>query len=117
MIDDPQKTDKLITMLKCALPIQTNIPRYLGKNLASQSPNIPIAEQCNVIDVVYSGDEGGIVCCLDIGGANTAVAHLVSITHLIFNRNIPLAREIEAYQRHRNKKLKRQQGRAQGAQR
>jgi hypothetical protein len=42
---------------------------------------------------------------------NTAVAHLVSITHLTFNRNIPLAREIEAYQRHRNKKLKRQQGR------
>jgi hypothetical protein len=30
---------------------------------------------------------------------------------LTFNRNIPLAREIEAYQRHRNKKLKRQQGR------
>jgi hypothetical protein len=48
---------------------------------------------------------------LDIGGPNTAVAHLVSITHLTFNRNIPLAREIEAYQRHRNKKLKRQQGR------
>ena len=117
MIDDPQKADRLMAMLKFALPIQTNIRRDLGKSLAEQSPNIPIAEQCNVIDVVYSGDEGGIVCCLDIGGANTAVAHLVSITHLIFNRNIPLAREIEAYQRHRNKKLKRQQGRAQGAQR
>lgn len=60
--------------------------------------------------MLYSGDEGGILCCLDIGGANTPVAHLVSITHLAFNRNIPLAREIEAYQRHRNKKLKRQQG-------
>ena len=111
MIDDPQKTDRLMAMLKFSLPIQTNIPRYLGKSLAERSPNIPISGQCNVIDVVYSGDEGGIVCCLDIGGPNTAVAHLVSITHLTFNRNIPLAREIEAYQRHRNKKLKRQQGR------
>jgi hypothetical protein len=111
MIDDPQKTDRLMAMLKFSLPIQTNIPRYLGKSLAERSSNIPISGQCNVIDVVYSGDEGGIVCCLDIGGPNTAVAHLVSITHLTFNRNIPLAREIEAYQRHRNKKLKRQQGR------
>ena len=31
-----------------------------------------------------------------------------SITHLIFNRNVPLARQIEAYQRHRIKKLKQQ---------
>jgi hypothetical protein len=110
MIDDPQKTDRLMAMLKFSLPIQVNIPRYLGKSLAEQS-NILISGQCNVIDVVYSGHEGGIVCCLDIGGPITAVAHLVSITHLTFNRNIPLAREIEAYQRHRNKKLKRQQGR------
>ena len=109
MIDDPQKIDRLMTMLKFALPIQTNIPRYLGQLLAEQSPNIPIPEQCNVIDVVYSGDEGGILCCLDIGGANAPVAHLVSITHLSFRRHLPLAREIKAYQHHRNKKLKRQQ--------
>jgi hypothetical protein len=108
MIDDPQKTDRLMAMLKFSLPIQVNIPRDLGKSLAQS--NIPISGQCNFIGVVYSGDEGGIVCCLDIGGPNTAVAHLVSITHLTFNRNVPLAREIEAYQRHRNKKLKRQQG-------
>jgi hypothetical protein len=117
MIDDPEKTDGLMKMLKLALPIQANIPQSLGRSLAKRSPQIPIPGQCNVIDVVYSGDEGGIVCCLDIGGANTAVAHVVSITHLTFNRNTPLAREIEAYQRHRNKKLKRQQGRVQGARR
>jgi len=110
MIDDPQKTDRLMIMLKLSLPIQAHITRCLGKLLAEQSPDTPILGQCNVIDVVYSGDEGGIVCCLDIGGPNAKVAHLVSITHLAFNRNIPLAREIEAYQRHRNKKLKRQRG-------
>jgi hypothetical protein len=111
MIDDSQKTDRLMSMLKLSLPIQAHITRYLGKSLAEQSPDVPIPEQCNVIDVVNSGDEGGIVCCLDIGGPNAKVAHLVSITHLAFNRSVPLAREIEAYQRHRNKKLKRQQGR------
>jgi hypothetical protein len=73
-------------------------------------PDISIPSRCNVIDVIYSGDFGGIVCCLDIGGPDTKSAHLVSITHLIFNRNVPLAREIEAYQRHRIKKLKQQRG-------
>jgi hypothetical protein len=111
MIDDPRKTDLLVAMLKESLPIQTNITRYLASALAKQSPDISIPDRCNVIDVVYSGDMGGILCCLDIGGSDTKNPHLVSITHLTFNRNVPLAREIEAYQRHRNKKLKQQQGR------
>jgi len=107
MIDDPQKVDGLMDMLKSAPPIQTTISPSLGRLLVEQSPNIPIPWRCSVIDVVYSGDEGGILCCLDIGGADTPVAHLVSITHLSFRRHLPLAREIEVYQRHRNKKLKR----------
>jgi hypothetical protein len=54
---------------------------------------------------------GGILCGLDIGGAETEAAHVVSITHLTFDRRVPLSREIEAYQRHRIKKLKQQHGR------
>ena len=111
MIDDPNKTDLLMANLKESLPIQTIITPYLASALAKQSPDIHIPGQCNVIDVFYTGDMGGILCCLDIGGPDTKSPHLVSITHLTFNRRIPLAREIEAYQRHRNKKLKRQQGR------
>ncbi|MFY9830896.1 MAG: hypothetical protein WCD75_21900 [Rhodoplanes sp.] len=111
MIDDPNKTDLLMAMLKESLPIQANIAPYLASALAKQSPDIPIPGQCNVIDVLYSGDMGGIICCLDIGGPDTKNPHLVSITHLTFNRRVPLAREIEAYQRHRNKKLRKQQGR------
>ena len=100
-----------MAMLKEALPIPTKVTPYLARELSKQSPDITIPSRCNVIDVVYSGDVGGIFCCLDIGGPDTKSAHIVSITHLTFNRNIPLAREIEAYQRHRNKKLKQQQGR------
>src|SRR5277367_2285852 len=54
-----------------------------------------IPERCNVIDVFYTGDEGGIICCLDIGGPQTQNANLVSITHLGFHRNTPLSREID----------------------
>ena len=100
-----------MAMLKEALPIPANVTPYLARELSKQSPDISIPSRCNVIDVIYSGDIGGIVCCLDLGGPNTEIAHAVSITHLSFNRNIPMAREIEAYQRHRNKKLKQQQGR------
>ena len=98
MIDDPRKTDLLMAMLKESLPIQTNITPYLARELAKQSPDISIPGRCNVIDVVYSGDMGGILCCLDIGGPDTKSEHIVSITHLTFNRNVPVAREIETYQ-------------------
>ena len=100
-----------MAMLKELLPVQAIVTPHLASALAKQSPDISIPAQCNVIDVFYTGDAGGILCCLDIGGPDTKSAHLVSITHLAFNRRAPLAREIEVYQRHRNKKLKQQQGR------
>lgn len=46
---------------------------------------------------------------LDIG-ADTKAQCIVSITHLTFARRIPLFRQIDAYQRHRIKKLKLQDG-------
>jgi hypothetical protein len=112
MIDDPWKTDQLMERLKESLPIPANITPYLARELAKATPDITIPGQCNVTDFFYSGDMGGILCALDIGGPDTNSAHIVSITHLTFNRNVPLAHEIAAYQRHRNKKLKQQQGAA-----
>jgi hypothetical protein len=111
MIDDVRKTDLLISMLKESLPIEVNITSYLAGALADQSPDVAIPKKCNITNVFYTGDMGGILCGLDIGGAETKTPHVVSITHLAFDRRIPLSREIEAYQRHRIKKLKKQHGR------
>ena len=111
MIDDAQKTDLLISMLKESLPIEANITRYLAGALADQTPNITIPKKCSVTSVFYTGDMGGILCGLDIGGPETKTPHVVSITHLAFDRRVPLSHEIEAYQRHRIKKLKKEQGR------
>ena len=97
--------------LKESLPIQANVTPHLARELAKQTPDISIPSRCNVIDVVFSGESGGIVCCLDIGSHDAESMHVVSITHLTFSRNTLLFREIEAYQRHRIKKLKQQQGR------
>jgi hypothetical protein len=111
MIDDARKTDLLILMLEESLPIEANITPYLADVIADQSPDIAIPKQCNVVSVFYIGEMGGILCGLDIGGAETKTPHVVSITHLTFDRRVSLSHEIEAYQRHRIKKRKKQQGR------
>ena len=61
---------------------------------------------CNVTEIRYVGDEGGIACHLDFGFGDVNAVHIVSITHLRFDRRNPLAREIEAYCKHRIKRLK-----------
>jgi hypothetical protein len=111
MIDDPGKTDLLMSMLTEALPIEANVTQYLADVLTQKSPEIAIPKKCNVTTVLCTGDMGRILCGLDIGGTDAETAHVVSITHLTFDRRVPLSREIETYQRHRIKKLKQQRGR------
>ena len=111
MIDRHGKTDLLIARLKESLPIEANIAPPLATLLAERSPGTTIPAKCDVTSVFYTGDMGGIICGLDIGGPNTKTPHFVSITHLTFHRHVPLSREIEAYQRHRVKKLRQQQDR------
>jgi hypothetical protein len=107
MLDEPWKTEMLMALLKENVPIPASIPPYLAGVLAKGMPE-GVPDQCNVVDVIYSGETAGILCQLDISGSDPKHVHLVSITHLVFRRRVPLAREIEAYQRHRIKKLKQQ---------
>src|ERR1700739_3654010 len=108
MIDDPEKTDRLVAELKASLPIETRLSQILMRAIVKQSPGLAIADSCNVVSIFYTGEEGGIVCGLDIGGPDTKTPYIVSITHLGFDRRMPLFRQIDAYQRHRIKKLKQQ---------
>jgi hypothetical protein len=108
MIDDPDKTGRLVDALEASLPIETRLSTSLMQTLSKRSADLAIPPRCNVVSVFYMGEEGGIVCALDIGGPDTKTPHLVSITHLIFERKVPLYGQIDAYQRHRIKKLKQQ---------
>ncbi len=110
MIDD--KTVRLIEALEMFLPFETRLPASLVRTLSERCPGASIPARCNVASVFYMGEEGGIMCALDIGGPGTKTAHLVSITHLTFDRKVPLFRQIDAYRRHRIKKLKKQAGRS-----
>ena len=110
MIDDPEKAALFISRLKELLLIDAGIAKDLQRSLAAKSPEIAIPARCQVVDVLNLGDEGGVACCLDIGGPETAAVHIVSITHLLFARS-PLFRDIDTYQRRRIKKLQQQRGR------
>ena len=90
-------------------------PRYICQacdrpELATmlKTQNISKASSMATITAVnYAGDEGGILCRLEIPPNENAIH--VSITHLRFDPRLPGAREITAYQKHRPKHLKRQE--------
>jgi hypothetical protein len=99
MIDNPEKTDRLVAELKASLPVETRLSQILMRAIEKQTPDLAVPDSCNVVSIFYTGEEGGIVCGLDIGGPNTKTPYIVSITHLIFDRrmpNVPANRRLSA---------------------
>ena len=105
MIDDIGKTMALTEKMQVALPLDAFASEALRKTLHDQS-NKDFPRECSVTEIRYLHDEGGITCHLDFGFSGTQNAYIVSITHLKFDRRHPLTREIEAYCKHRIKRLK-----------
>ena len=107
MIDRPDITERLIAKLDDALPIIARLTPELRDMLRGQNAGAAIPAQAAVTWISYAGDQGGIVCKLDLG-PDLQNAAFTSITHLRFDPRLPLAREIAAYQKHRVKRLRRQ---------
>ncbi len=111
MIDIPDKTEALIARLEAALPVRARPTPEVLKTLRQQSPEPRFPRHCDITNIYYAGDEGGILCTLDFGLHDSKEVHIVSITHLRIGGNAPLSRAVVAYQRHRVKKLKQLDGR------
>lgn len=107
MIDDPRRVPGLVTRLREALPFSAGVTAGLVAVIREQLPDWTAARQCPVSGIDYAGDEGGIMCRLDVGKENDRRVFYVSITHLTFDRRLPFSREIAAYQKHRTKRIKR----------
>ena len=88
------------------LPVEARLSTSVVQLLSNDSPSVTIPPKCHVVNVSYAGEDGGIVCGLALGGPDSRATHFVSITHLIFERKLPLFRQNDAYQRHRVKKIK-----------
>jgi hypothetical protein len=107
MIDNPVTTVELREQLERALPLPARLTPESRALLSNQNAGAPVPPDCTITGLHYLGDEGGIVCKLDLG-ANVRSQAFVSITHLRFDPRLPLARKITAYQKHRVKRLQRQ---------
>lgn len=110
MIDNLEQVDRLLDEFRARIPLPATTTPSLATMLRQRNANRSLPRQCQVTRIDYAGDEGGIMCGLDFGIADSDSAHFVSITHLTFDRSIPLYREIEAYRKHRIKRLRRLHG-------
>jgi hypothetical protein len=106
MIDDPHQAKRLFDRLESSLPLPAIITPELAAVIRERSPGADPPRRCTVTKTFYAGDEGGILCGLDLGaGENAEEVFVVSITHLAFDPELPLARDIAAYQQHRIERL------------
>jgi hypothetical protein len=104
VIDNPIQMQRLLALLQNETPLPARATPELAAILKTQSI-ANAASTATITAVNYAGDEGGIMCRLEIPSNENAVH--VSITHLRFDPRVPVAREITAYQKHRVKHLKR----------
>ena len=107
VIDNPAQVEHLIAKLRAALPLSATVSPSMLAQLQEQVPDLALPPRCQITWIHYAGDEGGIVCKLDFGTEDDRAVFVVSITYLTFDRRLPLAREIAAYQKHRVKRLRR----------
>jgi len=107
VIDNQDEVERLLRELTKALPLSALATPALMANLRQQSSTAKITLDCKVTKVIYAGDEGGVMCHLAFDEEDKEEVFLVSITHLAFDRRLPVARKIAAYQKHRIKRLRR----------
>ena len=106
MIDNPAQVEQLIAKLQAVLPLPATASPPLLALLSEQVPGLDLPPQCQITQIHYAGDEGGILCKITFG-RDDPKGFFVSITHLTFDRRLSLAREIAAYQKHRVKRIRR----------
>jgi len=107
VIDNAAQVERLLAKLATAVPFAARPTPELAALIEERSPGQESPTRCLVESVSYAGDEGGIVCGLDLGRGGDAKGFFVSITHLMFDPRTPYAREIAAYQKHRIKRFRR----------
>ncbi len=104
MIDNYEEAMTLIDQIKAHLPLPVYAGRELIRTLRDKGIRMKARRRIMVNDVLYAGDEGGILCALEpFGDEKEAVVS--SITHLDVIPRHPLSKSIKAYQRQRKRKL------------
>ncbi len=79
MIDDPRTIDLLMERIRAALPMRAHVSRDVLRALRQEAPEATLSHQCDVTEVRYAGDEGGILCTLDFDDHASMAVYIVSI--------------------------------------
>jgi hypothetical protein len=106
MIDDVVKAHALVERMKAAVPIPARPTGQLTALLRQKGTSLGADPKLQIKDVVYAGDEGGIMC--DVTPELSKEVIVCSLTHLRVHPKHPLAGEIRAYQETRARRLARQ---------
>ena len=110
MLDEPEKTQKLVAALKAALPFAVALTPEVIAHLAGQQKPVAVKPSETVSDISYAGDVGGIICHINPASSDNMI--VVSLTHVRVPRALPFAKAAVEYQKHRVKKLRKQQDRS-----
>lgn len=98
---------ELIDEMKSHLPIPAYAGEDLSKYLLKNGINITPETEFMITDLFESGDEGGIVCSLDLKDPKVFV---ISISLLRIKPDHPLSDKISAYQKARIRSIFRSKG-------
>lgn len=90
VIDNLDQTGRLLCKLEESLPLAARATPALAVSIREQSGGIEVSPSCRVTRVHYLGDEGGIMCRLAFDADTGNGTFIVSITHLLFDRRLPL---------------------------
>lgn len=107
MLDKFEKPPNLIAAVKAAIPFEAEMTPTLMVRLRAEPDGIDLAQLQIVRDVSYAGTEGGILCHIDPDDSGKRL--LFSLTRLRVCRSLPFAAAALDDQKHRVKKLKKQQ--------
>jgi len=106
MLDDPEKTSRLLAALKLTVPFKVALTPEVVLHLRGKQVAAAVEAEQTVADLSYVGDEGGIV--LHLAPSDGGAVLFVSLTHVRVPRSMPFAAAVLQYQKHRVKKLKKQ---------
>lgn len=103
MIDNFTQAMDLIREMEAQLPIPVYPSEGLAKMMRGRGVTLHPNQPLSIKKVLYSGDEGGILCDITPPGQSNVI--LCSLTHVRVPNDQPLAEGIQNYQLRRTKRL------------
>ena len=103
-IDDYASAQALSHQLDESTPFSVRPGAPLLKRMQAEGTPMRANRDYTVDRVMYSGDEGGIMCVIQPGDKDETIVG-ASITHLNIDPAHPLAEAVTAYQRNRTHQL------------